>query len=266
MAEEIEITEKSDSGSSYPSITIDSCISILKLIYESKGDGFVSLNDIAIIVGKAKATMILRVSACVQYGLLKNVYKKGYCVTKLFISIVNPEFENLVRNYTLEAFGHPALYKKLITRYNGNALPNVTGLASVLASFGIHENSKEKAANVFLENCKSLGISDNGRLRYIISNNISEIPAIKEESAPYNSNNDQSSSGFKVIRHITPGPELGDQLFNQPIDLGERTAFLQYPRDITADEIDTLKIMVDASIKSLELRRKKIKNPAGELG
>ena len=45
--------------------------------------------------------------------------------------------------------------------------------------------------------------------------------------------------------------------FRLPIDLGEKTAYLEYPKDITLDEIEELRIMVDASIRSLELRKKR---------
>jgi hypothetical protein len=252
MSEEKELQERTtDPSGSYPSETIDDCKNIVKQVYDSKGDDFVSTADIAVIVGKARPTMILKVSACVQYGLLKNVYKKGYHATKLFQSIVSPEYDHLVRNYLLEAFGNPPLYRKLIERYNGSVLPNVHGLANILSSFGIHENSRLKAASVFLENCKNLSLVENGRLRYF-------IPAVNGTATPVKNEEEESELGRKnSTSDISVPPLVNSKMFKLPIDLGEKTAYLEYPRDISTDEISILKIMVDAQLSALEKRQKK---------
>ncbi len=240
MAEE----QENNTGRSYPAETIENCFAIVSEIYNTKADAFVYLNDICAIVGKPKGTMILKISACVQYGFLQNQSGKGYQATPLFTSILSPEFESQRRPRQLEAFNNPQLYKNLIERYNSKPLPPSSGIANILLEYGIHENSRLKAANIFIENCNYLGINEGGRLRYFIPN--------INNTENNNGNSEVSDNDLKNKQN----PAVPQTIFELPIDLGGNTAYLRYPRNITTAEIKILKIMLDATLTALEARQK----------
>jgi hypothetical protein len=254
MSENKESEKTVSQSGAYPSETIDSCLKICEQIYQAKGDGFVSREEICAIVGKAEGTMIMRIAACVHYGLLQNHHGKGYQVTDLATSIIKPEFENSIRNKLLAVFSNPSLYKKLIERYNSKPLPDRKGLANILTDFGIHENSTKRAAAVFIDNCDSLNLTENGRLRYFIPNGDNDRVRNGEQ------NNGTGADDKQKDKFVIPPPP-DNKMFKLPIDLGEKTAYLEYPKDITVDEIGELKIMLDAAISALELRKKRNKNP-----
>lgn len=244
---------KIDEGSAqYPFYTIENCFPRLREIANHYGTGGspVPRKDICILLGKAEPTLMNFFSSCFQYGLLNNIASKGVSVTDLFQKIENPIYGDAGKKAAMmEAIMNPPLYKKLIDTFNGKIIPNESGLANLFATkeYGVNSNSSIKAAKVFFENGKALDIIDaSNRLRYIIptldgngndSNNNEEKPRDNEEKAP---------------------PPIDSQkMFELPIDLGSTTAFLKYPRNITSDEIEILKIMLDAQLLALAARQKK---------
>lgn len=246
MANETETPEKQNSTSDYaaPWASIEACLDIVKQVYEAKGDAVVTAEEVYAITGSPRGTMSPKLSACTMYGFLLSNPRKGYQVTELFTSIMNPEFEEDKRKKLLEAFNTPPLYKKLIERYNSKSLPNRQGLLNLLISseFGLNKNSTApKTTAAFFENCEYLNLVEGGRLRYFIpaGEQKTKIKHAGEDGAP-------------------PPPPPPTNMFELPIDLGDdKIAYLKYPKNITPHEISILKIMLDASLASLAARQKK---------
>lgn len=253
MAEEKE-TLGSESEFSAPTESIENCVSIIESIYAVKADSVVTAEEIYAITGKPRGTMSPKISAAIQYKLLmNNTGGKGYRITDFGISIIRPEYTETtyIKSKLLEAFNTPVLYKKLIERYNSKNLPNREGLTNTLVTdYGLNKNSTgPKASYTFLENCSYLGIDEGNRLRFF-------MPLVTTPE-----NNGAGKKPEVNGNSFTPPPPPDNNTFRLPIDLGEKTAFLEYPKDITIDEIGELKIMVDAAISALELRKKRNKNP-----
>jgi len=156
----------------------------------------------------------------------------------------------------LTAINNPPVYKRLISDYNGKVLPSNDEMFTnlLMANYGMIKNSAEAAVKVFTRNAKSLGIIDHtNRLRYL-------LPVINNNTSHINQEAQKLDDG----KTFQKPPVIDDNMFEQPIDLGEKTAYLKYPRNITTDEIEILKIMLDATMTALSARKKKaeIKNPA----
>lgn len=205
--------------SSWPSETILSSIDLVdKIVSEKGGAKPANRKEIAIITGKAEATLVMKLSSCVQYGVLENRFGHGYVPGLFYEKYNSPVFDSDKQIVLLKMFANPELYKKLINEYNGKSLPNEAGLANHLKSdFGLNPNSSIKAAKIFLENCRDLNIIDSGnRLRHIISESKKE---------------DLGQSKGQQEYAPPPNPEL----FKLPIQLpGEENRFVyfEYPKTL----------------------------------
>jgi hypothetical protein len=245
MAEEKEINSSNEGEFSAPTETIDNCLQIIATVYNAKADSIVSADEIYAITGKPRGTMSPKISACTQYGFLINHHKKGYQITDFGVSIIRPEFDELIRKKQLEAFSTPPLYKKLIERYNSKGMPTQKGLTNILVSeFDLNANSTgPKAAYIFLENCRNLNIVENDRMRFFMPNvNVTETPKEENKTTSAAIENDNQM----IVKQ--KGPEYIDF----PIDLGaNKTAHFIYPKTVSPDELQIIKIMLEAKLKTL---------------
>ena len=205
----------------YPAEPIMFCINLVRQIVDAKGELTpITLKDISLITNKAVGTLVMKVSTCVQYGLLVNKFGQGYLPGVNFKSYMEPVFGEEDRKIALlKMFSTPPLYQKLINDLNGKYLPALDGFAIHLKNdYGLNPNSAEKAAKVFLENARSLNIIDNNRLKIIYKNGGS----------------DQSDKKTEKPEDLPPTPVKhefpADNLFELPIPLGGgRKAFIRYP-------------------------------------
>lgn len=231
--------------SSWPSETILASVDLVNKIVEQKGSAKpVSRREISVITGKAEATLVMKLSSCVQYGLLESKFGQGYVPGAFYDKYTNPVFESDKTKVCLQMFANPDLYKRLINEYNGKSLPNETGLSNHLKSdFELNPNSAIKAAKIFFENCRDLNLIEAGnRLKFIIpesngQNTIQPI-ALKEEQPT-------------IPTLVFP---IQDELFELPIPLPKgRKAFLRYPVDtLTKKDIIVISKALEFIASSLE--------------
>lgn len=218
-------------GASFPVETIKSCIDTVKKIASHSGSGnFVSRKDVTIILGKSEGTVNLKLSTCVQYGLLLNKHGKGYLPSELFMQYIDPVYDEDRKKAMLQMFNQPALYAKIILALNSKILPNEDGFANLLKNeYGVNPNSSEKAAKIFFENAKMLDIVDN-------NNRLRVLPSLsgEEKSKDINLSGEAKNAGEE---NPSPPPPLpppppADDLFELPIPLGgKRKAYIRYPLD-----------------------------------
>jgi hypothetical protein len=245
--EKTEITSE-DRIVSFPSETLKFCRDIVSQIVKRKGETSVPFKEISIILGKPFGTLTLPISTCVQYGVLENIFGKGYKVTDLYNKIETPVYESDRNKAILDALSNAPLYKALINEFNGKILPDEQGMTNYLVkTFGIKSYLIQKVVKVFFRNFRDYDLIDNNsRLRFLLP-----LQSIKQ--------NENNGSGIGS-EDPPPPPPPNDKMFDQAIDLGGvDTAYLKYPRNITSLQIAMLRIHLEATLTALEARQK-IKN------
>jgi hypothetical protein len=236
----VETREDSkNSPVSYPSETIDYCIQLIRKIVAQKGGGaLVSRDEIAVILGKAQQTLQLKISTCVQYGLLSKSHGKGYCSSPLFQTIETPEFDHDKTNALIEVLGNPPLYRKLIERYNGKSLPTEGGLVNILVSeFKVNKNSAERAAKIFFDNCQNLKVIDGGNRLKVISGVVN-----KQENPTPPINPPSSQNGTPKA----PEHEDGVTIIPIPLRASGKKAFLHLPDGYTDADLNRIAKFINA--------------------
>lgn len=150
----------------YPAYTINEVLESFVKIVDSLGSNKVSVEIVARTMGVSATTKSFtrKMSAARQYDLIE-VSKGIIELTSLAKNILYPVSDD-TDIYLMEAFKKPQIYEKLISRFNGRALPNIVVLSNVLleAEFSITKNVKDLVAQKFIDNCNDLGILTNGIL------------------------------------------------------------------------------------------------------
>lgn len=207
-------------GVPYPIETIESIIPVaLQLVAENGTGKPITKEAIAKAVNKSAAGLSQYFSTFVHYGIFITVHGKGYAPTELFRRYMNPVHDGDERKYMLEMFKKPSLYAKIIEEQNGHVLPTDSRrFGNMLKDepYNVTEYASERAARIFLENAKNLGLMDaNNTFRINGSTAPSPQPSkeVKEDAKP---------------THNPKPPE--PELFELPIPLsGNRRAKLFYP-------------------------------------
>jgi len=198
----------------YPAYTIQEVLESFVKIVDSLGSKKVSVEIVAKTMGVSSTTKSFarKMSAARQYGLIV-VSNKVIELTSLAKSILYP-VSNDTSVYLMEAFKKPQIYEKLITRFDGRALPNIAVLSNLLleTEFSIAKNVKDLVAQKFIDNCNDLGVLTNGILdvnhkepvESTIDNAIENEVALpsEEKEIPVIHNNDYQEMSIPV-----PGKE-----------------------------------------------------------
>lgn len=150
---------------SYPAFSLDFCLDLVTKIYIEYGtSSFLKREEIASTAGVTEATIQMRVSSAVQYGLLERSHGEGYKPSPLFINAYKPLNDEEKRTALIDALSNPPLYKKLLEEIDGSIVPSTKALSTILfRKHGIAENASEKAAQTFIDNLNYIGLieSDN---------------------------------------------------------------------------------------------------------
>lgn len=138
----------------YPSFTLQNCIEFTKKIDdEFTGVVFTPREAIAKTVSSSGGALLMRLSSCVQYGLLTLKSNEGYKPTDLYRKIKRPLPSEDVKDFYKECFQKPELYKKLIKDFNEKQLPQLNGLSNILdRNYGVKGAAATLASKIFLTN------------------------------------------------------------------------------------------------------------------
>lgn len=249
---------KSQRSSSYPAHTLFYSLEFCEKIYKNYGANYrATREELGDALKASPHTLVLKISAAVQYGLLDMKSKEGYKVSDLFVKYFRPIDESQKKEALLTGFKSPTLYESLINTFDGQILPPEKPLANILLQkHNISEVACEKAAQIFLENAKNLGLlndenmfSVNSKINlepeiaevddFIIEETeISAIP-ISKDAGTLNSNIRNAESvdrdrddknGFTNSSGVVINILLKDR----------RTAQLGLPNDATSSDLDTI--------------------------
>lgn len=239
--------KKSDRSSPYPSFTIEYCLDVAQRVYSNYPNYFATRENIAELFGVSADNMIMKVSSCVQYGLLERKVNEGYKATELFLTIHKALNEKESQDALLDCFRSPKLYQNLMAGFENKAIPSEKALSNILVRFhSISEKASSKAAKVFLENANFIQIIDSdGAFTPGLEESEDVIPEVEEKEAQNVEHNvpiivAKSESGEAGTENVV----AGDGYFTPfPIPLSikkKRFAQLIIPNDIEKDEFEKI--------------------------
>lgn len=151
----------------YPSATWTECEDLIAKIdkYSGKVGYDIIAQDYGLKNASAKSFKY-RLSTAKQFGLV-NTNGGTVELTDLARQYLYPINGYAQTEIKIKCFQLPPLYSKLIERFNGRALPNVTQLGNILfQDYKIVKTVITSAAQCFLDNADLMGISSNGVLNY----------------------------------------------------------------------------------------------------
>ena len=161
-----EVTKQSGKlksrSSAYPGFNIESSIDAVRTLRIKLGDGPYSRDQAAIQLGYSgiSGTSSTRIAACSHFGLLDkngNAYMLSDLAKKIIVNMTEEE----KRLAIIEAVKTPVLYSKLITAYDGQALP--LSLDNILdRNYGITSTKTKHVVSIFKQSIEFAGIFRNG--------------------------------------------------------------------------------------------------------
>lgn len=258
----VEVKKVAQRSHAYPSHLIQSSIDYVTKIHTGLGNTSHNTREtIAKVLGLSPASVTIPLSSCVQYGLIEMKSKIGYKPTQRFERIRKPLNEQEKKDALLECFKNPTLYEGLIAEFSGNILPVQIGLSTILyRKYHISESASEKAAEIFIENARNLGLL-NDENRLIISSqnadnteqNIDSIPIVETETVTKHTTNNYLLQS-PTPKFTKPANEQQSTIVNNPdansIDIplrsGQFIAKLVVPKDVTNEDLNKIAKFIEA--------------------
>lgn len=242
------MSQRGPRSSPYPSYTIQYCLDLVTTIYTNFGSGnyYAKREEIAKVLGISAANLQTKVSSANQYGLLELKSGEGYKPSKLFTSIHRPIDDKSKKAALIEVFKSPSLYASLIEKFEGEILPSEGPLSNILLHHhNISDGANVKAADIFIENARSLNLIKQDNVLMLADGviieeveaeelnedqnveRIKDIPAIlTEQKQPPNSNGSNQNR-----------PPVNSIPFNIPLK-GKSPAQLIVPENAKGSDFD----------------------------
>lgn len=230
----------------HPNATWIDCIEFIKKV-DSKKLGKVSYNTIAEDYGLKTYTtksFTQKVSTSKQFGLIETS-NLTIQLTDIAKKILYPTSDSQIKEVTIECFSRPTLYRQLIEKYDGKAIPDINILSNILFNeFDITKAAKDNAAKVFIQNAEMMGVLKGGVLCY------QQNDEIEKEVIEYDNVEDSEEQLEKVQNQDKKSEEKSNLYFT--INIPTRTgnpAQIQIPYDLEKDDAELVKNMLNANIE-----------------
>lgn len=237
----------------YPSSTWTECEELITKIdkYSGKVSYDIVTQDYGLKNASAKSFKY-RISTAKQFGLV-NTMSGALELTDLARQYLYPINGYVQAEIKMKCFQLPPLYAKLIDRFNGRSLPNVTQLGNILfQDYKIVKTVIAKAAKCFLENAELMGISSNGVLNYN-SQSIAINEPQEEHTAMIENNDivDRPPTTTITVPETTlkPKPIEKDYIQQNYETESGKLAQIIIPKDATQDDLAAISDMLTILIK-----------------
>lgn len=200
------------------------------------------------------------VAAAVKFGLIKQT--KGFLEVMPIVKSIKLAYdEDEKTRYYAEAFLTPPVFKNLVERFAGEVLP-IDVLAKMLAKeFDVDMNASSAIAKQFIEGAKFAGIlgANNEVSKLEGADNEArevEVEEVPQLQLPYY----EEQRKARALEAIQDVPKSNYELINTDSErrksqislTGKRMAELSVPTDITAKDIDIIKLHLDALRLSID--------------
>lgn len=227
----------------YPVFSINESIAFVEEIVRIGGKK-VSVSTVASVVGASVKTNSFksRISTAKQFGLIRGTggtLELTELAKRIFYKVDDRESKQDL----IESFLSAPLYKKVVERYENQAIPPVDKLSNILLlEYGMTQAAKDVAASKFLESAEQIGILRNGIIMLeeddddlsssIVPPTVSAPtePAVSPEKA-------SQTSGF------APAAETSGYCFTIPTLSGSLAQVL-IPQDVTEKDLDFITLYI----------------------
>lgn len=193
--EQTKTQEKKETaaGVSYPVESISESLEDVQKIFNETGTiNPVPKETISTLLGKKQASLIMNFSTWKQYGIVNDLRVKGFLPTDIYKKYIDKTYPNDERDAMLTMFKSAPLYLKLIDNLDGKQLPSEEKFSNVLRSapYNVSANSADRAAKVFYQNIRELGLIGSNNT-FLFNNN----PSITKSETKVQ-NKDSSDTNF----------------------------------------------------------------------
>lgn len=230
---EIKITK--EKSALYPYYDLKESLDFTKVVQRLAGKGMATEELLAAELGNSKTTKSFRykISSARQFGFIVKT-KEGIQITNRARQILNPVNESDIHELLKESFTLPPLYKKLIKTYDGEQLPKIDSIANLMyTQLNIARAVKDRAAKIFINSANfAKMIDESGKL------------STTEDEYP-----DENRTEDKLDDFIEkPTSETDVSIDYQKVQMalaGGRNAKLIVPRDISIEDVERMKKLID---------------------
>jgi len=238
----------------YPAISLSKTVEFLKSVKEKIGNREISRSMLANVFGvkPSSGDFSTKLAALAHFGLIEKG-TGGIKISSRGIRILSPLNEEERKGALLEAFREPSLYKEIIAKWGGIALP--PNFERVLhRNYGITEEAAPRACEAFMKSAAyAEAIGSDGVL------NLAQRASAHEDL--FTSGSRQSinlQSEFEQAESFTEGApiEMGEsrpssdyQVFDLALTSG-RKAKLVIPNELESDDIE----LIEAQVKVVKLQ------------
>lgn len=244
----------------YPAATWGDCMDFIRKIdsFHLKAVSYGKLAEKYGLTSTTTKSFTSKIGAAKQFGLIATAQGNTVQLTEASTKILYPTGTD-VRETELLCFSQAPLYSKLITKYDGFALPSKDMLANILLTeYRITRSVKDAAAKCFFASVEQLGIVKGGVLcfkdelnkasggRAQIANE--ESPA---DDLPPQINEGESEQLIEPTLQpgtITPQNEADYIIQAIPLESGKVAKFI-IPIDATEDDLLLLHDMFDVLLR-----------------
>ncbi|MGN0419826.1 MAG: hypothetical protein ACI4E4_05170 [Acetatifactor sp.] len=232
------VDNKRERSALYPMYTAEECFEIIELI-DKLGGKVYSNSSVAQALGMSEKTNSFRakISTLRQYGLIS-----GNQGTIRLTSIANdylyPTRDEQKKDAKLQAFLGVPLYKKLVERYENQALPSADKLSNILLGkeFGLTKATKDSAVENFMKSLEQLELISNGVLVINSPENKVEITPDKDEIIQSCTKNEDSQLEKEFL----------DKYYNFEIPtLCGKAAVIKIPQGVTDKDLDFIQLYIE---------------------
>jgi len=226
-----------EKSAQYPSYNLSSCIEFGRVVDRLGGKQVAEgslLSELRLRSSNTKS-YTGKLSSCKQFGLLDS--KAGLLNiterTRLILYPTEEQREVQSRKLIIEAFRAPALYQKLIKRFDGKALPQPGTLANILMNeYKIAKAVMDRAADIFVSSAKFAGVLGDDNVLQVGQT----YEAITGEALPVET----------AIHETAQGTPAMGQVHSLKVALSSgKSAAITVPSDISKTDIERLKKMLD---------------------
>lgn len=233
------LDNKRERSALYPTITVNECFEIVETISKIGGKVY-SSGSIAQALGMSEKTNSFRakISTLRQYGLISGI-QGTLKLTNISNEYLYPIEDEQKKKAKLQAFLEVPLHKKIIEKFENQALPPADKLANVLLGkeFGLTKNTKDSAVDIFLKSLEQLNLLINGVLTLGLQDDENKVVDTVENTM-FQSENRTEERRSEMIS--------SDKYYNFEIPtLSGEAAIIKIPQSVSAKDLDFIQLYIE---------------------